>query len=770
MAKTIPQLTDATTVNAADELIVQQGGITKRATANEFLNGAATVTSTSSSTGRTLKDRFADVVNVKDFGAVGDGVADDTAALQAAINYATPLSKQLVFPKGTYLFNTLSYVGTGTANWKAVGRAVLRSTKASPDTSSFDADFAIRLGGEFVAGLNTVGDKGTGSTVIEVSGSHAIEAGDIVELRSTRVIQTSENRSQAREGQVAVVEEVSGQNIRIKDALMFPAFNKANLTDTIASAASTTSFTFSTLTTPNEETAALMTFTSGTLNGQSRYISRYDPATKTATFESQGAWPSLPSNGDAFKIEWETLVAHYKPLTVIIAGDFTITREPTYNATAGDLGFRGLLIRWVNECDITGATIENFSHVGVDLTHAYKPYISNCWIYNANRAFSIFGGTGYGVAVSNSFAPSIESCWFVGCRRGVDFGGTQSVTWGGKCSNITVSGGGRDYTGEPFHPVGATRNSGCGSHGAGYNSLYADNIFMNVYQGVILRGMHETVVGNSASGRMFAFAEIIAGSQHRIVSNAYMSSIGHKQATAYDTSSIVPPAWFVQIRADRVYSDASFYIENNNAVVTNGFVRFNGVATLAPTLILANNLCNFDRRKTDSSSIVKFLSSVQAYTIKDLVDKGGNVVDVLSMTNIIQVYKYDLFNSITPETGSILRLGDNQYLATIAQGEMATLRLDEVTNCIFVSLHDYQRDRTYSAASVLLNFDRSTDSSPLQASNKTKVVIAADAPVDPLDETDDRITLFLAGDGLLYIVNRITNPARVVVTVNAPGF
>lgn len=36
MAKTIPQLTDATTVNAADELIIQQGGITKRATITEL--------------------------------------------------------------------------------------------------------------------------------------------------------------------------------------------------------------------------------------------------------------------------------------------------------------------------------------------------------------------------------------------------------------------------------------------------------------------------------------------------------------------------------------------------------------------------------------------------------------------------------------------------------------------------------------------------------------------------------------------------------------
>lgn len=37
---------------------------------------------------RMLKDRFADVVNVKDFGAVGDGVHDDTAAIRAADSFA----------------------------------------------------------------------------------------------------------------------------------------------------------------------------------------------------------------------------------------------------------------------------------------------------------------------------------------------------------------------------------------------------------------------------------------------------------------------------------------------------------------------------------------------------------------------------------------------------------------------------------------------------------------------------------------------------------
>ena len=53
---------------------------------------------------RTVLDKLRDVVSVKDFGAVGNGVADDTAAIQAAINSGY----SLVFPAGTYLCNNLT--------------------------------------------------------------------------------------------------------------------------------------------------------------------------------------------------------------------------------------------------------------------------------------------------------------------------------------------------------------------------------------------------------------------------------------------------------------------------------------------------------------------------------------------------------------------------------------------------------------------------------------------------------------------------------------
>jgi hypothetical protein len=53
---------------------------------------------------RTAQAKMRDIVSVKDFGAVGDGVADDTVAIQNALNAAN----YVFLPPGTYLFSTLT--------------------------------------------------------------------------------------------------------------------------------------------------------------------------------------------------------------------------------------------------------------------------------------------------------------------------------------------------------------------------------------------------------------------------------------------------------------------------------------------------------------------------------------------------------------------------------------------------------------------------------------------------------------------------------------
>lgn len=60
--------------------------------------------------GYTVEDKLAQYVSVKDFGAVGDGVADDTAAIQAALDYCETSGDTLGFPAGDYLISaSLTY-------------------------------------------------------------------------------------------------------------------------------------------------------------------------------------------------------------------------------------------------------------------------------------------------------------------------------------------------------------------------------------------------------------------------------------------------------------------------------------------------------------------------------------------------------------------------------------------------------------------------------------------------------------------------------------
>ncbi|CAM0102389.1 hypothetical protein PODOV084v1_p0045 [Vibrio phage 340E47.2] len=67
------------------------------------------VISTGSTTARTFANRFADVVNVKDFGAVGDGVTDDREAIQAAIDSLAG-GGSVFIPKGTYMLSVTPYI------------------------------------------------------------------------------------------------------------------------------------------------------------------------------------------------------------------------------------------------------------------------------------------------------------------------------------------------------------------------------------------------------------------------------------------------------------------------------------------------------------------------------------------------------------------------------------------------------------------------------------------------------------------------------------
>lgn len=97
------------------------------------------------STNRTVLAKLQETVSVKDFGAVGDGVADDTAAIQAAIDTGSPV----FIPEGNYLIGSS---GTGltmnTGYQKLFGQSKL--SKLTLSSSLTTAAILIGTDGDFV--------------------------------------------------------------------------------------------------------------------------------------------------------------------------------------------------------------------------------------------------------------------------------------------------------------------------------------------------------------------------------------------------------------------------------------------------------------------------------------------------------------------------------------------------------------------------------------------------------------------------------------------
>jgi hypothetical protein len=82
---------------------------------------------TGSPTARTMPARLSEIKNVKDFGAVGNGIADDTAAIQNAVDWTTNVDRGVIFfPPGQYFVSspiTFNYDGEISIIFRGVGKA-----------------------------------------------------------------------------------------------------------------------------------------------------------------------------------------------------------------------------------------------------------------------------------------------------------------------------------------------------------------------------------------------------------------------------------------------------------------------------------------------------------------------------------------------------------------------------------------------------------------------------------------------------------------------
>lgn len=115
---------------------------------------------------RTIADKLREMISVKDWGALGDGITDDTQGINAAIDYVSNLGGGTIYiPRGIYMIDAVK------ANNTAAGGVILKSNirlvfdqgaifKAIPNDSAYYSIIsAVDCDRIHISGANLVGDR-----------------------------------------------------------------------------------------------------------------------------------------------------------------------------------------------------------------------------------------------------------------------------------------------------------------------------------------------------------------------------------------------------------------------------------------------------------------------------------------------------------------------------------------------------------------------------------------------------------------------------------
>jgi hypothetical protein len=144
---------------------------------------------TGGTTARTLADLFADIINVKTYGAKGDGSTDDTAAIQAAFDAIPTAGATVYFPPGTYNVTAQLTLTDKPIHLFGDGMFISNIKWLSSATSDgilltqTDDDYTVT-----VEGLTLLSEKAAVGTALKIDMSGQVNGGGILDRTQPRVV------------------------------------------------------------------------------------------------------------------------------------------------------------------------------------------------------------------------------------------------------------------------------------------------------------------------------------------------------------------------------------------------------------------------------------------------------------------------------------------------------------------------------------------------------------------------------------------------------
>jgi hypothetical protein len=151
---------------------------------------------------RSAQDKMREIISVKDFGAVGDGVVDDTVAFQDAINsVATGTTKDILLPDGVYKITGTIFANNKFANFmgQSPSGAIIDFAPASPNQKLFDLSYLVSYKQQFsftdLTIRTSVPSAGTAITIRATPTSESVQVNGEADTLYVNRVRVTQNGS-----------------------------------------------------------------------------------------------------------------------------------------------------------------------------------------------------------------------------------------------------------------------------------------------------------------------------------------------------------------------------------------------------------------------------------------------------------------------------------------------------------------------------------------------------------------------------------------------